>query len=298
MATSLISDVFSQGYKSALWEFQDKLVDGFEEGDLQFASMLSEKGLLSLEVSENLRIMHNDVFLSRKCRYVMQHVYEAIGEDESKYKRVLEMLSIFPHGELVINNYKLNQLRRRTSGNKCENDYQWLGDEDLRPLYLILSKYAHKWEDMARALLNVPNKIHHIEREGSNDLNKCLHKTLEAWLSQGSNLPTIKSLKEALRSSVIQLPKVADNLEEQLKKYRQSKGSPCDSDIGSDNMDLSCNHNPLILGPQNVIELDRKSSILLELDDFAKPNEPIQYKWYKNGNPIIKKAYLRILCVK
>ena len=282
--------VATLSYASILQKYESKIVASLEKKDLiPFVAMLCDEVLLPHEVKESLDIMHKDVPHKRRCRYVMQYVYKNIGTLITRYKKFLKILSAFPQGKVVILNYKLRK-PKQPSERECGSNGDVLGDKDLGSLCEFLSEHAYKWEDFAIALLSDSNKVSRIKHECNNDLNKCLRRTLEAWLSGESKCnmsPTVKNMKKVLRSGLVNLPRRADELDEHLQVWGDSTES---SDSSEDNDSSAA----LILGPRFIDQPDQKVAILLEFDIQNQYHETVE--WYKNGISM-KEARFCILCI-
>ena len=284
--------------EATLQHLERKLLTCIQPGDLaNFSSMLKDNILIPPEAKEEVDLMHTDVPHTRRCRYVLQHVYEAIEEDESNYKVFLRTISALTHCNIM---KELRDFKKQLQSDDIKLGK--LGDKDLGPLYIFLSKYAHKWEDLGILLLRDSNYLQYIQHECSNVSRKCLRMMLETWLSGKCNCsisPTLKNLNRVLRSDVVELAREVENLVEHLRSWSMALADGSGSSSDSENEDHILNEKrTVLLGPRNVRETDNEVAVLLELHTTVTLDNVIAYEWYKDGQNLRNGTYANIFCVR
>ena len=277
--------------------FEGKIIRTIKAGDLtSFCSLLEAKGLISSEVKENVAILHPDIPHTRRCRYVLQNVYRAVGNHKSRFKDFLRILLAFPNGKTVKEQMlkKIDKTKHVRNGDlKCMGENHVFEDKDLGPLNDFLSKYAHQWEDMATLLLRDSNSIRYIKHECLSNSRKCLKMTLQTWLSgkQQSLSPTLKNLNKVLRSEAVQLARMVDNLTDHLKSWDEDSSDNADSKSSSDSDDEQ--------GMCSIVftEPDKKVAVLLELWHMTRSNSEVMYRWYKDKETLKGDFFTTIICI-
>ena len=289
--------------------FEGKIIRTIKAGDLtSFCSLLEAKGLISSEVKENVAILHPDIPHTRRCRYVLQNVYRAVGNHKSRFKDFLRILLAFPNGKTVKEQMLKKIGKMRNGDMKCMGEDRVFEDKDLGPLYDFLSTYAHKWEDMATLLLRDSNSLQYIKHECLSDSKKCLRMTLQTWLlGKQQSFPTLKNLNKALRSEAVQLARIVDNLTDHLKSWDEDSSDNADG-ISSSDSDEEDNEP----GMCSIIftEPDKKLAMLLELWHMTRGNSEVTYTWYKDDktlernsktwykdNKTLEKNFTTIICI-
>ena len=286
-------------YWKVILSFEGKIIRTIKAGDLtSFCFLLEDKGLISSEVKENMAILHPDIPHTRRCRYVLQKVYGAVGNHKSRFKDFLRILLAFPNGKTVKEQMlkKIGETKHVRNGDmKCMGEDRVFEDKDLGPLYDFLSKYAHKWEGMATLLLRDSNGIQYIKHECLSDSRKCLHMTLQMWLlgKQQSLSPTLKNLNKVLRSEAVQLARIVDNLTDHLKSWDEDSSDNADSKSSSDSDEED--NEP---GMHSIVftEPDKKVAVLLDFWHITRGNSEVTYTWYKY-NKTLEKNFTTILCI-
>ena len=297
---SMAEEVSDVCYWKVIQSFEGKIVRTIKSGDVtSFCSLLKENGLISSEVKENVVLLHPDISHTRKCRYVLQQVYVAVRNRKSRFKAFLRILLAFPNGKTVKEQMlkKIDKTKHVRNGDrKCMGEDRVFEDKDLGPLYNFLSTYAHKWEDVATLLLRDSNSIQYIKYECLSDSRKCLHKTLQTWLlgEQLSLSPTLKNLNQVLRSDMVQLARIVDNLTDHLKSWDEDLSDNADSTSSSDSEDED--DEP---GMRSIIftELDMKAAVLLELWHMTRGNSDVTYRWHKDKEGLKGNFFTTIKCI-
>ena len=280
--------------------FEGKIIRTIKAGDLtSFCSLLETEGLISSEVKENVAILHPDIPHTRRCRYVLQNVYRAVGNHKSRFKDFLSILLAFPNGKTVKEQMlkKIGKTKHVRNGDmKCMGEKRVFEDKDLGSLYDFLSTYAHKWEVMATLLLRDSNSIQYIKHECLSDSRKCLYMTLQTWLlgKQQSLSPTLKNLNKVLRSEAVQLARIVDNLTDHLKSWDEDSSDNADSKSSSDSDEED--YEP---GMCSIVftEPDKKVALLLELWHMTRGNSEVMYRWYKDKETLKGDFFTTIICI-
>ncbi len=149
-----------------------------------------------------------------KVRYLLQHVYERVREDDNTYGRLVRVLS--KHGgevEMVCQTMK-KDLVVENSDNSGSNGDRFISIKEVPFVAELIVAASHKWEEIGVAL-GVPEYVREECRSaGSNPLK--LSKLLNAWITgkykDAKNI-TVTSLKTVLSSGLVQLPDVAQYLD-------------------------------------------------------------------------------------
>lgn len=86
-------------------------------------------------------------------------------------------------------------------------------------LLTILCNYASRWDDIGTALMFLPAELDNI-RHGTQGLQQHLKELLAQWshwpTTSHPDVPTVEKLCDALRSNLVGLGDVANELEENL----------------------------------------------------------------------------------
>ena len=88
-------------------------------------------------------------------------------------------------------------------------------DEDVSFLMNDLSQHSHQWENIGSALQFLPGELKNIGRNHQ-EVQHCLNEVLCQWVQwptkAHSQTPTMEMLRDALRSNLVKLGAVANQL--------------------------------------------------------------------------------------
>ena len=303
----------------ALKDHEDKLVTSLKDTDLvSLARFGSEGGFIPQDVKESLESMDPNVHWPTKIRYLFLHVYESLQSNPRLYERWLKLLS--EHGA---SSEALEQVRLSYEGYCArESDYSvsggvnagvvvgtkrphkcdYFSEEHVSVLTEILANHCHKWNEIGTSL-NLPYgllrsikaKIHLQE------FIICLNDVLREWVignHEHAKPPTMKSLKETLRSKIVGLGSEANELRENLRKHGvcltsevSASKRPCLEVTPLEVLSRTCDCN-----------VSEEKSALLEVLVSANHETTITYQWMKDGAPLNDDStycgiYKKILCI-
>ncbi len=213
-----------------------------------------------------------------KVRYLFQHVYERVREDENAYGRLVRVLS--KHGgevETVCQTMKKDLVVENLDNSGSSGD-RFISVKDVSDLAELIVAASHKWEEIGVAL-GVPEYVREECRSaGSNPLK--LSKLLNAWITgkyKDAKSTTVTSLKTVLSSGLVQLPDVAQHLD--------AFSSPLDSPPSK----LPCLRGvPLMEYQSYDTEVAEGKSTLLEVQVSCSGCK--SYQWSKDGKPLLDGA--------
>ena len=88
-------------------------------------------------------------------------------------------------------------------------------DKDVGFLMDSLCQHSHRWKDIGTALHFLPGKLENINRNHQ-DVQQCLNAVLCQWVQWPTTahpqIPTMEMLRDALRSDLVGLGAVANQL--------------------------------------------------------------------------------------
>ncbi len=175
--------------------------------------------LIPQEVNDNLQSMDSDVPHPLKCRYLVLYVYKTLASDATKFKKWLEILS--SHG---IDSGVLAKVKKE-NGTFSKMDDLTFKQWHVSNLTNILSNCAHKWEDIAFSLNCTEGEVQSIQKRAyiisMGDINVCLNTLFQRWVMRkylNAKPPTLKSIKEVLRSETVGLGSEANSLQERFTR--------------------------------------------------------------------------------
>ena len=234
-------------------------------------------------------------------RYLLLHVYEWLEANPRLYERWLKVLGRYVSEELLC---KVRQGYAMLVSPKVSAETMCLADgieevfecgiqggvnfreRHLSILTEILVGWSAKWYKIGLSL-NLPHNyldqlrtllvIHGCE--------VCLSKVLHEWIvgqNEYAQSPTVESLKQALRSGLVGLGDVANQLDDQLSKHGVSLN---DEKPLPKRPRLAAPPVEIVSQSRDITVVEGKST-LLEVQVETRDQTNISYQWLKDGLPL------------
>ena len=217
--------------------------------------------------------MYKSVPYSRRCKYLVWHMFKAMGQQVFSFQEILSGLSLKEFQPFLESIYD-------DDDESPYPDDVIISSEYFRSIWQHISNYSHKWLDIGRFLLPV-NTLEQIKLAYNNDHSGGLYEVLKRWYDM-SPKPTMSQLVRALRSEAVGLGRAAARLIKitPRNKVRANWHDPCRQhkfEIG----DLK---NLVLSGVSEEIELQAEEvSVLFEVNLKDLYTSPPQLQWYKDG---------------
>ena len=196
-----------------LLQFKEKLVSLFESDKV--SEFLLSHRVISRDTHDRVNLLDGDLPPRRKGRYLYQQVCDRISEDEGVFNRLVEFLKTWEGGasqgravakELV--RVKEGKMETGLMGGGC------LEEKDIPGLLKTIPD-CHKWEEIGLAL-SLPECVREECRKKSSDVLR-FSAVLLAWVrfcgGKGVKPATVDSLRDALKSNIVNLYNCAQKLE-------------------------------------------------------------------------------------
>ena len=238
---------------------------------------------------------------SLMVRYLLLHVYEWLEANPRLYERWLKVLGRYVSEELLC---KVRQGYAMLVSPKVSAETMCLaggieevfkcgiqGGVNFRERHVsilteILVGWSAKWYQIGLSL-NLPHNyldqlrtllvIHGCE--------VCLSKVLHEWIvgqSEYAKPPTVESLKQVLRSDLVGLGDVANQLDDQLSKHGVSLN---DEEPLPKRPRLAAPPVEIVSQSRDITVVEGKST-LLEVQVETRDQTNISYQWLKDGLPL------------
>ena len=234
-------------------------------------------------------------------RYLLLHVYEWLEANPRLYERWLKVLGRYVSEELlrkVRQGYAMLVSPKVSAETMCLADGIEEGlkcgiqgsvnfrERHVSILTEILVGWSAKWYKIGLSL-NLPHNyldqlttlliIHGCE--------VCLSKVLHEWIvgkNEYAKPPTVENLKRALRSGLVGLGDVANQLDDQLSKHGISLN---DEEPLPKRPRLSAPPVEIVSQSRDITVVEGKST-LLEVQVEMRDQTNISYQWLKDGLPL------------
>ena len=311
---------------TALKKSEDGIVYSLKNADLECLSEDAlEIGVIPQDVRDAVGSMDWDhVRRPRVIRYLLMHVYRAIEDSQRLYERWLHVLS-----EHVATVEVLDKVRERYGFlMQCDNLLAHTEDlpeevgipakrPRLQPQNLFTEQHIPKLTDMLVACAGMFTEIsiflglpEHVRKDlrrlsittesGTAAFNKLLWEWIVGRHSYACD-PTLENLERALRSEMVGLGEIANQLKDNLYDngitFKTDEQNPM-----SQTKLLCCEVLPLEIVSQSrdAIVTDGKTT-LLEVQAVTS-RDYITYQWMKDGCPLedtnLCQRYNNILCIR
>ena len=257
----------------------------YSEDLTAFTNSAGQAGLVTLQVMEDLTVMHPSVSYESRCRYLVLHINKKIRHGGG------DMLNRFL--DLIFKFFDIDQIKQYAFKHShvllkpaqvltCNTNLELRLDSHLGRLCEVLSDYSYLWDKIGIALHFNADDLKRIEMESRQDASRCLHSLFHTWLSRKYKyvkLPTFKHLQGALCSKLVGLWRIAYGLEgifqtteTSMMSYDRSYSCKTDRNI---TMYTSC----------GIAVKESKYAITYLLEVIVRPHthDSLSFKWYKNG---------------
>lgn len=289
----------------ALKEYEDELIDSLAEGvDLvSLARKAAEKKLVANSVRADLESVHCSVSHKIKCRYLFYSVYQHSFMKTCKElnsRSCEEWLKVLSSEKVTAS--VLIQMSRWCTENSPHDptkgdilvwhDSVLLSEIHIRDLIEALAGYSYKWGEIATSLgllTNETKNIHTVVMVQGYSAVLCLKEVLTLWINN-SEAPTINTLKNSLRSKIVDLGTVADHLIEALSAIGRNKTGRMKRVHELASTELR------ILSQSPDLCVSEGSSVLLEVQvGHPMSDQTLCFKWcYDKGHVMDKKAHVAV----
>ena len=305
-------------FVTALKNNEEGVVDSLLNADLEYLwEEALEIGLIPQDVRDDLGSMDWDhVQRPRVIRYLLMHVYRAIEDSCKLYERWLQVLSKY-----VATVEVLHKVRERYGFLiQCDNlaHTEDLPEEvgiaakrpRLQPRNLFMEQHIPKLTDLLVAcagkymdmsvLLGLPEHVRKDLRILSitESTFASFNRLLWEWIIGGhihACDPTLENLERALRSEMVGLGEIAN----QLKDNLYNSGITFEEDEQNPTSETKWEATPLEIVRQSrdLIVTEGKTT-LLEVQ-AGTSRDYITYQWMKDGCPLEDtNLYYNILCIR
>ena len=216
--------------------------------------------------------MYKSVPYSRRCKYLVWHMFKAMGQQGYSFQEILSHLSLKefqPFLESIFDDDESPYPDDVIISNEC-----------FRSIWQHLSNYSHKWLDIGRFLLPV-NTLEQIKLAYNNDHSGGLYEVLKRWHDM-SPKPTMCQLVRALRSEAVGLGRAAARLIKitPCNKVRANWHDP----FRQHKFEIGDLKNLVLSGVSEEIELQAEEvCILFEVNLKDLYTSRPQLQWYKDG---------------
>ena len=288
---------------SSLRSAEEGVVGCLEAADLRrFLDDSCALGAVPQGVKKDLASLDPEaVPRSLMVRYLLLHVYEWLEANPRLYQRWLKVLGRYVSEELLC---KVRQGYAMLVSPKVSAETMCLADgieegfkcgvqggvnfreRHVSILTEILVGWSVKWYQIGLSL-NLPHNyldqlrtllvIHGCE--------VCLSKVLHEWIvgqNEYAKPPTVESLKQALRSGLVGLGDVANQLDDQLSKHGISLN---DEEPLPKRPRLAAPPVEIVSQSRDITVVEGKST-LLEVQVETRDQTNISYQWLKDGLPL------------
>ena len=314
------SDPVSSFLRKAVTESELDILSQLKSDSLllELARDARDARLIPLDVVENLEMMapsgeKSAPSISLKCRYVMMHICKAIRaeRDSCEGNKFYNFVRLF-NRRIVCNQFEQCVSQRHSDLGRPSSQAQVFHDilpetrldveTHLNKLHEALIKYSYLWKEIGMALNFVPCDFERIKAVRINDINMCLYDILSEWLSQSHNYlkpPTFGTLTEVLRSAVVNLSRLVDDVRETLRAPARPRNYQTHIEERNVSMNTSPNLNIELCVDNKLCE--KEVAVLMEFPVKNLSPHRIKYEWSKDGKSL-KHSDLdhndSILCVR
>ena len=222
-------------------------------------------------------------------RYLLLHVYEWLEANPRLYERWLKVLGKYVSSQV------LHEVREWYSGNEAGSSLvgegshvgaNFLLEKHLQVLTEVLAGHSSQWYSVGIALRLPHNVLKGIRITFSqHGVKICLYQVLHEWIlwrHEHSKPPTVENLKQALRSALVGLDVVANQLDDQLSKHGMSLH---DEEPLPKRLRLAAPPVEIVGQSRDNTVVEGKST-LLEVQVETRDQTNISYQWLKDGLPL------------
>ena len=243
-------------------------------------------GLIGLHVLEHLTSLNPQVPTSMKHRYLLIQLLNTISQDDELLTRMVQVFLKFRSHPLY------------TPGSVASTSSAISGDDfphsgDIPDLAELLVPYASHWRSIGTALRFKPQDLDNIQacqQLVPNSPDSYLLKLLENWILGHAIAPTLNGLEKALRSRIVGLGNLAQNVRSCLRKNPDLETEAllpyykANIHVGlrgdKDDLQITTSQNTDRIGAKE------NETVLLEIQVGTAKTLTLQYQWLKNGQPL------------
>ena len=273
-----------------LQHHEEELVEALADIDLvKLSHNLLRCRVLTKEMMKTITSLDHDRLDSQtRARYLLHLVYVRVKVDSilcTKFHKVLCKVnneSVVKIGRVVAQSREGTEVKADIAAESK------LFKENLGDLIDILSEVSYKWEEISISLKLPIASIEECRNASNNKLR--LHKALTEWVCgnyKHAKPPTLTDLRETLASDIVQLWRLAGEIEEKL------------------NVKMAGTDGLLMKDPQlsNCLQIQYESmdtqvvdgkSTILEVQVCSR--ESVSYQWMKDGQPLSESSAFSGTC--
>ena len=220
-------------------------------------------------------------------RYLLLHVYEWLEANPRLYERWLKVLGRYVSSQV------LHKVREQYSGNEAGSslggggsshvEANFLLEKHVEVLTEVLAGHSSEWHNVGMALRLPRNVLVDIVRTyGQYGSNFCLNNLLHEWIVGRHEHSKPPTLEQALRSGLVGLGDVANQLDDQLSKHGMSLN---DEEPLPKRPRLAAPPVEIVSQSRDITVVEGKST-LLEVQVETRDQTNISYQWLKDGLPL------------
>ena len=258
-------DLFSSCCKSCPVELSKKMFQ---------MSILSDSEEYSIFTS----LDHSRVDPRLQVRYLLRLFSRRVSEDESVWENFMILLDKMGETEMcgyfseLTSDGSIEEYHCKTKRHCLDTS---LNNEDAPWILEALHNCRNKWKEIAIVLLLTDADIEDCKKSNS---ILSLNSVLSFWLARGTSTSlgvTLKTLVTALRTKIVGESRVAQELEDKHKYFKQI----------SSTLQLKTSNSSLSLTDQSYdVEVADGKSTLLHVQ--ASPKTSVCYQWKKDGQSL------------
>ena len=255
-----------------LLQFKEKLVSLFESDKV--SEFLLSHRVISRDTHDRVNLLDGNLPPGRKGRYLYQQVCDRISEDEGVFNRLVEFLKTWEGGASQGRAVAKDLVRVKEG--KMETGLMGGGGLEEKDIPGLLKTIpdCHKWEEIGLAL-SLPECVREECRKKSSDVLR-FSAVLLAWVrfcgGKGVKPATVDSLRDALKSNIVNLCNCAQKLEA-WQRVLPEEGHSVDDKF----MEISYQSCDT--------EVSEGKSTLLEVEVRGGGGSE-SYQWSKDGQPL------------
>ena len=256
-------------------------------------------------IKKSFEALDSNVPRDVSIRYLLVHAYDGILGDKGLYNSLLKVLTEYGLPVEVMctisRSYAIHKVSMETmggSGDALSTGGASVGTKRLRNAFFlekhvsvltrILAGQSGKWENIGTSLNLPKNVVRHVlslihARDSVMSLNDILHQWI-AGQHEHAKPPTVENLKAALRSPIVDLGRVANQLDHELIQH----GICLDDEEPSSLAKRPRLDAPLLNIVRQSLDtfLHEDNSTFLEVQVEARHGTTISYQWLKDDLPL------------
>ena len=275
---------------TVLLRYEGNLVAALKKEDvMSLCQRLHERVVLSKEVKDKFASLdHDNLKMELMVRYLLQHVYDAVKDNQLVLYSFLEVLGEFDEGvagELrrELSKYELAEVVGESQASQSDvsvgvkRSRTSIGDnrlceEDVPKLTELLSGGSYKSEELGLSLKLSKSQVTQCQKGCSNVI--ALSNVLLEWIRCSKEPCTVNRLKKALASNIVAL----NNMASQLDQYF------LDENKGHVTKRRHANRELQAIYCSDDTSVAKGKSTLLGF--LTTSTNPVRHQWKKDGQPL------------